>query len=72
MHAAEEADKFLKLYYGINIWQDRWGPWGPAEEAISRIGSYEDSGAGTIIIRFASFEQERQLDIFLSEVIPYL
>ena len=72
VHAAEEADKFLKLYYGINIWQDRWGPWGPAEEAISRIGSYEDSGAGTIIIRFASFEQERQLDIFLREVLPYL
>ena len=70
--AAEEADKFLKLYYGINIWQDRWGPWGPAEEAISRIGSYENVGAQTVIVRFASFDQEKQLDIFLSDVLPYL
>ena len=70
--AAEEADKFLKLYYGINIWQDRWGPWGPAEEVVSRIGSYEKAGAQTVIVRFASFDQEKQLDIFLSDVLPYL
>ena len=70
--AEEEADKFLKLYYGINIWQDRWGPWGPTEEAISRIDSYHSSGAQTVIVRFASFDQERQLDIFLNDVLPYV
>ena len=70
--AKEEADKFLKLYYGINIWQDRWGPWGPTEEAISRIDSYHSSGAQTVIVRFASFDQERQLDLFLNDVLPYV
>ena len=27
--AASEADRFLNLYYGMNIWGDRWGPLRP-------------------------------------------
>ncbi|HAT22884.1 MAG TPA: hypothetical protein DCS57_08730, partial [Dehalococcoidia bacterium] len=57
----EEADRFLKLYYGINIWQERWGPWGTPEEVLTRIKTYENVGAETIIVRFASFDQARQL-----------
>ena len=70
--AAKESDRFLKLYYGINIWGDRWGPWGPSEEVVEKINMYRDAGAGTIIVRFASFNQDRQMDLFLNEVIPYI
>ncbi len=70
--AADEADRFLRLYYGTNIWGDRWGPFGPPERTAERIQQYADAGAGTVIVRFASFEQERQLDTFLSEVVPRL
>ena len=70
--ATDEADAFLQKYYGMNIWGDRWGPFGPPELAAERMRRYADAGAGTIIVRFASFEQERQLDAFLSEVVPLL
>ena len=68
--AAEEAEKYLLMYYGANIWGSRWGPFGPTEMTIERIRQYVQAGAGTIIVRFASFDQERQLDTFLKEVAP--
>lgn len=69
--AAEEADRYLTLYYGANIWGDRWGPFGgPAKRTVERIRQYVDAGARTIIVRFASFDQEHQMDIFLNEVAP--
>jgi alkanesulfonate monooxygenase SsuD/methylene tetrahydromethanopterin reductase-like flavin-dependent oxidoreductase (luciferase family) len=67
--ATAEADGFLKLYYGMNIWGDRWGPFGPSELMIERIRGYEAAGAQTIVVRFASFDQERQLGTFLDEVV---
>ncbi len=71
VRAAEEADRYLTLYYGANIWGDRWGPFGgPAERTVERIRQYVDAGARTVIVRFASFDQERQMDIFLTEVAP--
>lgn len=65
---AAEADRFLNLYYGMNMWGDRWGPYGPSELIADRICSYEAAGAETMIVRFASFDQERQLSLFLEEV----
>ena len=71
--AAQEADRYLMLYYGANIWGDRWGPFGgPSEGVVERILQYAEAGAGTIIVRFASFDQERQMDTFLNEVAPAL
>ena len=67
---SEEADRFLNLYYGMNFWGDRWGPYGPSELVAERIRRYQDAGAETMIVRFASFDQERQLNAFLEEVAP--
>ena len=69
--SAAEADRFLKLYYGMNFWGDRWGPYGPPELTIERIRRYSDAGAETMIVRFASFSQETQLRVFLEEVVPH-
>ncbi len=67
---SEEADRFLNLYYGMNMWGDRWGPYGRSELIAERIRRYEASGAETMIVRFASFDQERQLSLFLEEIVP--
>lgn len=70
--AEEEADTFLHQYYGSNIWGDRWGPFGNPQRVAERISQYHEAGAQTIIVRFASFEQERQLDIFLNDIVQTL
>ena len=68
--SAAEADRFLNLYYGMNMWGDRWGPYGPSELITERIRRYKAAGAETMIVRFASFDQGRQLSLFLEEVAP--
>lgn len=68
--AREEATRYLTAYYGADIWGDRWGPFGPPEQTVERIRQYAGAGAGTLIVRFASFDQERQLETFLKEVAP--
>ena len=70
--AAEEADRYLMTYYGANIWGERWGPFGPPEHTAQRIREYVAAGAGTVIVRFASYDQEGQLETFLREVAPAL
>ena len=66
--AEADATEFLTGYYGANIWGDRWGPFGDAERVKQRIAEYVEAGADTIIVRFASFEPQRQLEIFLDKV----
>lgn len=70
--ATEESEAFLHQYYGSNIWGDRWGPFGNPHKVAERISQYHEAGAQTIIVRFASFDQQRQLDTFLNEIVPYL
>ena len=69
--AAAEADRFLNMYYGMNMWGDRWGPYGPPELTVDRVRRYEEAGVETMIIRFASFDQERQLHRFLEQVVTH-
>jgi alkanesulfonate monooxygenase SsuD/methylene tetrahydromethanopterin reductase-like flavin-dependent oxidoreductase (luciferase family) len=70
--ATDEAEKYLLEYYGVNIWGGRWGPFGGADGAVARMKEYFQSGANTLIIRFASFDQCGQLDTFLKHVVPAL
>ena len=69
-HAEAEAEKFLVGYYGANIWGSRWGPFGDHKRVAERMAAYAEAGAQTLVVRFASFEPERQLDIFLEKVAP--
>ena len=68
--ATEEAEKYLLMYYGNNIWGERWGPFGHPQRTIDRIRQYAQAGVGTFVVRFASFDQEGQLDTFVKEVLP--
>ena len=68
---AEAAAKaFLTGYYGAEIWGDSWGPFGGPERVSERIAEYGEAGAQTVGVRFASFQPERQLDLFLDKVAP--
>ena len=68
--AESEATKFLTGYYGANIWGSRWGPFGGPDRVKERMAEYVAAGAETLVIRFASFDPERQLNIFLDQVAP--
>ena len=68
--AESEANRYLTGYYGANIWGSRWGPFGGPEKVKERMAEYAAAGAETLVIRFASFDTERQLDIFLGQVAP--
>ncbi|MBF8267454.1 MAG: Bac luciferase protein [Dehalococcoidia bacterium] len=68
--AKADADRFIRAYYGTNMWEELWGPFGPPSQTVERIHAYRRAGAGTIVVRFASFDPEGQLDTFLEEVWP--
>ncbi len=68
--AQADAENFLTRYYGANIWGTRWGPFGDPERVKQRMAEYIEAGAGTLVVRFASFEPHRQLDLFLDQVAP--
>lgn len=68
--ARSEADQFIRAYYGLNFWEDKWGPFGSPERVAERMREYAAAGARTLIVRFASLEQDRQLDRFIETVLP--
>ena len=69
--AEADAVEWLTAYYGSDIWGTRWGPFGGHERVTERIAEYVAAGANTIVVRFASFDPESQLELFLEEVSPH-
>ena len=70
--ALGEADGWIKRYYGLNFWGERWGPFGEPEAIVERARAYAEAGAGELIFRFASWRQEQQLTSFCETVLPAL
>jgi alkanesulfonate monooxygenase SsuD/methylene tetrahydromethanopterin reductase-like flavin-dependent oxidoreductase (luciferase family) len=68
--AEADAMEWLLGYYGVDHWGTRWGPFGGPENVGARIAEYVAASAHTVIVRFASFEPEKQLDMFLEKVAP--
>ena len=68
--AKDDAEDWLMRYYGANIWGTRWGPFGGAQNVADRMAAYADAGADTLVVRLATFDPERQLDVFLERVAP--
>ena len=66
-----DAEDFLTAYYGAEIWGTRWGPFGGTERVAERMAEYADAGARTLVVRLATYDPERQLDVFLEEVAPH-
>ena len=68
--ARREAEDFIRRYYGVNFWADKWGPFGRPEEVAQRILEYSRAGAQEIIVRFASLDPLAQFRAFVQEVLP--
>lgn len=68
--AWREADEFIRHYYGLNFWADKWGPFGRPEDVAQRILDYSHAGAGEVIVRFASPDPLGQFRTFAREVVP--
>lgn len=68
--AEKEATEWLTRYYGAEIWGTRWGPFGGPERLKERMSEYVEAGAQTLIVRFAGFDPQRQLESFLEQVAP--
>ena len=68
--ADAEATEYLTRYYGAEIWGDRWGPFGDPAKVQERMAEYVQAGAETLVVRFASFQPEVQLETFLDRVAP--
>ena len=68
--AQEDAESYLTGYYGANIWGRRWGPFGDSERVKERLLEYAEAGAQTLVVRLASHQPDRQLDLFLDRVAP--
>ncbi len=66
----EEGVRWVTNYYGLNFWGDRWGPYGDTDGVIERIRQFTAAGADEIIVRFASYDQPRQMELFAENVLP--
>ena len=73
--AFEEARRFLQSYYGDDFgraYLEVWVASGPPEAVAARVREYLDAGCTVPILRFASWEQEKQFDRFAERVAPLL
>ncbi len=68
--ANADAEDWLTRYYGANIWGTSWGPFGGVQNVADRMAAYAEAGAQSLIVRFATFDPERQLDVFLDRIAP--
>ena len=70
--AVAEADDFIRRYYGLNFWADKWGPFAGPEAVARRLLDYAEAGAREIVVRFASFDQPGQIETFTRKVISIM
>lgn len=73
--ARDEAKRFLDKYYSTDVKpevMDVWGAYGTAEQIEQRVQQYRDQGLDVPIVRFASFDQQGQLERSMQDLIPRL
>lgn len=71
--ATEEFRRYIDAYYpefGAQVHLPDWGPAGTPSDVAEWIRAFADAGVTHVIVRFASFDQEGQLDRFAAEVLP--
>ena len=73
--ARGDAKRFLDDYYTTDVkpaTMDAWGAYGSVDMVVKRIYEYVSNGLELPILRFASFDQERQLAAALERLVPQL
>lgn len=70
--AEKEVNEYINSYYpwgrGVDI--DDWGPVGDAQTVINWFEEFNEIGCDIFATRFASFDQENQIERFSNEVLP--
>lgn len=73
--ARADAKRFLDRYYSTDVkpeTMEAWGAYGPPELILDRVGEYDAAGLDIPILRFASFDQDGQINRALQELLPKL
>jgi alkanesulfonate monooxygenase SsuD/methylene tetrahydromethanopterin reductase-like flavin-dependent oxidoreductase (luciferase family) len=73
--AYTESKRFLDEYYSSDWPEWRvnvWTAYGSPAECAERLRAFDAVGVQTLIVRFPSYDQNRQLSRFLAEVAPLL
>lgn len=73
--ARAEGKRFLDTYYSMDSSDeilDRWGAFGTPEDVLTRIDEYLERGLDIPILRFASFDQPRQMELAEQTLLPEL
>jgi alkanesulfonate monooxygenase SsuD/methylene tetrahydromethanopterin reductase-like flavin-dependent oxidoreductase (luciferase family) len=73
--AYAEGKKFLDTYYETDFPRpvlEKWLAYGPPRKVAENIAGYLRAGVDTIIVRFATWQAERNIRRFLAEVLPQL
>jgi alkanesulfonate monooxygenase SsuD/methylene tetrahydromethanopterin reductase-like flavin-dependent oxidoreductase (luciferase family) len=71
--ALDESTRFLNAYYTANFtpaFVEAWTAMGTPAQCIEQFHAYFEAGVQEIAIRLTSWQQRRQLDLFLNEVAP--
>jgi alkanesulfonate monooxygenase SsuD/methylene tetrahydromethanopterin reductase-like flavin-dependent oxidoreductase (luciferase family) len=72
-HALEESTRFLNAYYTANFtpaFVEAWTAMGTPAQCIEQLHAYFEAGVQEIAVRLTSWQQRRQLELFLNEVAP--
>jgi alkanesulfonate monooxygenase SsuD/methylene tetrahydromethanopterin reductase-like flavin-dependent oxidoreductase (luciferase family) len=73
--AFEESVKFLHTYYSPAMTREYIESWlacGPPAAVVEKIAAYVHAGCTTPILRFASWDQQGQLERALADVLPHV
>ncbi|MBI4444233.1 MAG: LLM class flavin-dependent oxidoreductase [Acidobacteria bacterium] len=73
--AANEMEEFLEAYYGAGherIAREQAIRAGEPERCAEFLRAFVEVGVSHFVVRFASRDQERQMDSFVSDLIPLL
>jgi alkanesulfonate monooxygenase SsuD/methylene tetrahydromethanopterin reductase-like flavin-dependent oxidoreductase (luciferase family) len=71
--ALEESTRFLNAYYTANFtpaFVEAWTAMGTPAQCIEQLQAYFEAGVQEIAVRLTSWDQRRQLELFLNEVAP--
>ena len=71
--ALEESTRFLNAYYTAAFtptFVEAWTAMGTPAQCIEQFRAYFAAGVQEIAVRLTSWDQRRQLDLFLDEVAP--
>ena len=73
--AYEESHRYLQAYYGVDYTRpalEAWVAGGPPQRWVEQIKSYVEAGATTITLRLVTYDQQKQYERVVNEVLPAL